>query len=48
VVEVAATIEDHRLNALGEGTLGDQLTDCDRSIAGGADGDVAAELFIDG
>jgi hypothetical protein len=36
VVQVAAAIEDHLLDAFGKGTLGDQLTNSDRSIAVGA------------
>ena len=48
VVQVAASIEDHLLDALGEGTLGDQLTNGDGSIAGGSGRDVGAQLLIDG
>ena len=34
VVQVAATIEDHLLDALGKGAFGDELTDGDGRIAG--------------
>ena len=34
VIQVAATIEDHLLDALGQGTLGDEFADGNGSIAG--------------
>ena len=49
MVQVAATVEDHALDALGDGALGDQFADGDGRIAAAAIGlKAGTQLFVDG
>ena len=48
MVQVAAAIEDHLLDAPGEGALGDQLTHGDGGVAGGAGLEAGAQILVEG
>ena len=48
VVQVAAAIEDHLLDALGQGTFGHQLTHGLGGIAGAAGLEAGAEVLVEG
>ena len=48
MVQVAASIEDHLLDALGKGPFGDQLTHGHGGIAGGAGGEAGAQVLVEG